>query len=454
MNLRKSIALILFTVIASALAQPLRAQTVFEKLVMPGPLIEGHAKLEKECKNCHEPFDKKKQKPLCLACHKKVAKDLKSGKGFHGRQKDIATKECKFCHTDHKGRKLDIVGLDRETFNHRFTDFQLKGAHKTTQCADCHKAKVKFRDTPATCVKCHKQEEPHKGRLGDKCETCHRQTLWRPAKPFDHDKTKFKLTKAHKKVSCKACHGGELYKDLGTSCLVCHDLQDSHKSNNGAKCELCHTPNKWKKVKFDHDKNTKFPLKGLHKKVKCEICHQKPIYDFKLPSRCVDCHKHKDPHKGQLGAKCEQCHNEKDWRRDVLFDHDLTRFPLNGRHAKVKCKACHKSRKFKQAPRRCAACHKDKFHIGRLGPSCGSCHTPRKWAQWRFDHNKRTKFPLTGAHIKTHCHACHKVKRVKKVTAPTKCYACHSGDDVHRGAFGRTCEQCHSTKSFRLGVRR
>ena len=30
------------------------AQSIFEKLVMPGELVQGHAKLEKECANCHE----------------------------------------------------------------------------------------------------------------------------------------------------------------------------------------------------------------------------------------------------------------------------------------------------------------------------------------------------------------------------------------------------------------
>ena len=29
----------------------------------------------------------------------------------------------------------------------------------------------------------------------------------------------------------------------------------------------------WKKLVFDHGKDTKFPLEGRHKAVKCDTCH-------------------------------------------------------------------------------------------------------------------------------------------------------------------------------------
>lgn len=134
----------------------------FETLVMPGEVIKGHKKLESECGNCHELFSEKGQNKLCLDCHKKVNKDVKSKRGFHGRNKSIRTALCKSCHTDHKGRNADIVKLDKEIFNHKKTDFILRGKHKVAECTACHKKNKKYRDAKSQCVSCHKKESPHK----------------------------------------------------------------------------------------------------------------------------------------------------------------------------------------------------------------------------------------------------------------------------------------------------
>jgi len=38
---------------------------------------------------------------------------------------------------------------------------------------------------------------------------------------------------------------------------------------------------------------------------------------------------------------CERCHESDSWFPSN-FDHNLTKFPLDGRHAEVECRACHK----------------------------------------------------------------------------------------------------------------
>ena len=426
-----------------------KSQNIFESLVMPGPLVEGHAKLEKECAKCHEPFSRQSQTRLCLACHEEIAADRLQGKGFHGRQPDAKKQDCKPCHGDHKGRNADIVQLDRETFNHALANFELKGAHKTARCDGCHAQKVKFRKAPGRCFDCHKARDAHKGQLGEQCDGCHSEEAWRRVKPFDHGKTKFPLVGAHKTVACSACHAGELYKNLGTACADCHRLQDAHSGRYGGKCETCHDSNKWKAVHFNHDKATKFALRGGHMKVKCDACHTGDLYRDKVASTCVSCHKKNDPHKGQLGSRCEQCHTEAGWRQKVTFDHDITRFPLIGRHAVVPCEECHRSPSFKDAPRICSGCHKDRHHEGRFGTNCGQCHNPNGWARWRFDHDAQTRYPLTGGHRGIQCHACHTAKNVAKIVLSTVCYNCHKADDIHQGSFGRSCEQCHNTTSFK-----
>ncbi len=419
---------------------------------MPGPVSEGHAKLEGECTKCHEPYSRQSQTALCLDCHKDVAADRTSLNGFHGRQPEAAKLDCRHCHTDHKGRDADIKQLDRQTFNHDLTNYRLVDSHKTVRCEGCHVSTVSFRKTPSVCVECHKRIDPHRGHLGGQCESCHTTTAWRRTMPFDHGKTRFALEGAHKEVACATCHAGELYKNLARTCVSCHRLQDVHADRYGGTCEICHDQGKWKPAHFDHNK-TKYPLRGAHAKVKCDTCHVGDLYRDKLATTCISCHRKDDPHKGQLGARCERCHNEDDWRNKISFDHDLTRFPLIGLHASVSCEECHRSPTYKNEPIACEKCHQDR-HQGRLGARCATCHNPNGWARWRFDHTRQTRYPLTGAHEKLMCETCHTATHAPSLKLATDCYSCHRGADAHTGAYGRACERCHTTTGWRqLAIR-
>jgi len=237
---------------------------VLEKLVMPGDLIEGHAKLESKCENCHEPFSKGSQARLCLACHKDVAADINAEEGLHGKRRDVKGIECKHCHTDHKGRGEDIVRLDREIFDHKPTDFPLLGSHARVKCDSCHAPKRKLRDAPTRCIDCHKTDDAHQGRLGAECADCHDTERWGKAR-FDHGKTKFVLDGAHKQADCKSCHAGERYKATPTKCASCHRLDDAHGGRYGDKCDSCHSAKSWKEAVFDHTQETEFPLAGKQK---------------------------------------------------------------------------------------------------------------------------------------------------------------------------------------------
>ncbi|MEW6312790.1 MAG: cytochrome c3 family protein, partial [Pseudomonadota bacterium] len=311
-------------------AVPARADTL-ESMLMPGKVIAGHAKVEGECKKCHKQFDKSAQPELCVDCHKEVGKDVAAKTGFHGRQEE--EKQCKECHTDHKGRDFVIVMLDEGKFDHDQTDFKLKGKHtdKQIKCKDCHNPKMKFREASSECNACHKKDDKHKGGLGPNCGKCHVEEDWKKVE-FDHDKTKFALLGKHKDVKCKDCHAGEKFKDTPKLCNSCHKKDDKHKGNFGPKCESCHVEKEWKEIKFDHDKQTKYPLLGKHRDAKCSSCHKGDLYKDKLHTNCNSCHQKDDKHKGNFGPKCESCHVEKEWK-EIKFDHDKqTKYPLLGKH--------------------------------------------------------------------------------------------------------------------------
>ncbi|MDQ1345419.1 MAG: hypothetical protein QG586_949, partial [Pseudomonadota bacterium] len=131
-----------------------------ETLLMPGPVIAGHAKYEQECSRCHDRADRSRQAALCRTCHEPVAADIAQHKGFHGRLRGAEAAQCGACHTEHKGRPADIVKLEVASFPHAQTDFPLLGAHATVACAACHQAGRKHREALSACVDCHKQEDP------------------------------------------------------------------------------------------------------------------------------------------------------------------------------------------------------------------------------------------------------------------------------------------------------
>jgi len=437
---------------------PMQAQA--NKLLMPGEVIQGHAKDEESCDKCHKKFDKGAQNQLCADCHKEVGKDVAEKRGYHGRIEP--GKDCKECHTDHKGRDAKIVILDKNAFDHSKTDFVLKGKHADTskaKCEDCHKKDKKYSEAPGKCVECHQKDDDkaHKGKLGSDCAKCHSEKDWKTT-TVDHDKFDFKLRGKHSDVKCDKCHIDNKFKDTPKDCFSCHKKDDdkAHKGKLGNKCETCHVDRGWKEVVYDHDKLTKYPLLGKHKDVKCTKCH----IDNKFkdtPKQCASCHKKEDDkaHKGKFGNKCETCHVERDWK-ETKFDHDKTKFPLLGKHAdpkKVKCTDCHKGDMYKdKLEMTCVSCHKkddDKAHKGNFGPKCESCHSEKDWKETIFDHDKKTKFPLLGKHKKIKCAECHKGDAYKD-KLEMDCYSCHKKDDdkSHKGQEGKKCETCHGAESW------
>ncbi len=374
----------------------------------------------------------------CIGCHRKDDEGKKGHKGEYG-------EKCESCHgTKH---------WKPPTFNHDSdTKYALRGKHRSILCADCHKGPLYKTKTSNECIACHKKDDKHKDTLGKNCGSCHTEKNWKELVKFDHDKSDFPLLGKHIKTECKECHKSVMFKEAPKDCYSCHKKDDKHKGNLGQKCEECHGEKDWKttKGKFDHDK-TKFKLRNGHAKpaVKCEACHKDLASMRKTPMDCLSCHKKDDKHEAQLGKRCESCHDDKSWKVPK-YDHGLTRFPLLGKHAPLECKKCHESLRYKDAKVACVSCHlKEDKHKKTLGPDCGQCHNARDWKDWRFDHDKRTKYVLDGKHKGVACTACHLTPTDGKVVTSTLCISCHTKDDVHEGKFGRMCQQCHVTSSFK-----
>jgi len=433
------------TMTLSAHAGPL------EKLLMPGALTSAHANTEDKCGECHDRTDKTRQRALCLGCHDHaaIAADIDTAQGFHGRSARKA--QCNACHTEHKGRGADVIHFDAGSFDHNRTDFALVGGHATVACDSCHKAGKKFREAPKLCVDCHRDDDPHKGKLGTDCAQCHETAGFKPAK-FDHAKTRFPLTNAHEQVACAACHRDPGFKDTPMRCVDCHAADDVHRGSRGVDCAACHGTVEWKQFRFDHVKAANYPLEGKHASLACNTCHRGGDLKAPVPKECNGCHAAADRHAGRFTVACADCHSQQEWPvRDYDHaKHTESKFELRGAHEKLDCHGCHTGiLKQQEMARDCHGCHAgDDVHAGSMGRECQSCHKESGWRdEVRFDHDL-AKFPLVGLHVSVPCEECHASRAYRE--APVECLACHRAKDVHEARLGEQCAACHNANGWYL----
>jgi hypothetical protein len=195
-----------------------------------------------------------------------------------------------------------------------------------------------------------------------------------------HNAIAFKLEGAHAATPCISCHKKEKewqFRNLDKGCAGCHENIHqgfiAEKYIPEGKCDKCHVTSGWNKVTFDH-KITTFELKGKHQEKSCRDCHfrkgpdNKTIQQFSnMTGNCENCHA--DVHQKQFDlkgkAECTSCHGGFDnWKAD-RFNHNSTRFKLDGGHKGVNCKKCHHENKINSVPF---------IQYKNTGMQCTNCH--------------------------------------------------------------------------------
>ncbi len=353
----------------------------------------------------------------CLDCHKDPHRDR------FGRK-------CAGCHTEADWKTM-VPGASEVLGFHDKTRYRLEGAHGRVACRPCHGPfggdKAVFRGMAFdACTDCH--VDAHGGQMARKrvlgsgaCDRCHTLQSFEAVKygPQEHRESRYPLEGAHLVVACASCHQASpriaerlpaaarrelarrgrpvrlsqaVYAMSGnwTRCETCH--ADPHggqfdKRAGGKGCTGCHELSSFARTRFDHTKDTKFPLEGKHAKTACASCHPAsagprgaPLVKYTGVERtCAGCHA--DPHAAQFAkgvdepTDCGRCHGAEDWKKKTLrFRHEppFTDFRLAGKHLKAECKACHPEVKvgggavvarYRGVPRTCHGCHAD-FHRG------------------------------------------------------------------------------------------
>ncbi len=268
---------------------------------------------------------------------------------------------CTDCHEDSHGGQLAhlpdrgaceschrVEGFKPPTYTvqqHAALRFPLTGRHAAIACAACHgperpglppaaseavigKARVEFR-LDDDCENCH--IDPHRGRFSatgkgrpaKACAACHSTDKFRPSLVDDaaHRSFGMSLEGAHRTTPCSGCHR-ELqapaatrtllltadgarpltFEDPRRRCEDCHESphgdQFADRADHGA-CDGCHGVDSFKPaVRFDHNRDAAFPLRGAHVRVACDRCH---------PARIAATGKQQLIFKG-LSKRCESCH--------------------------------------------------------------------------------------------------------------------------------------------------
>lgn len=414
-------------------------------------LTGAHGK--KECKDCHN--SKKIQlqslknkkftylglNPACKSCHE----------DYH---QQTLSSECGNCHDANAFKPAS-------KFYHTKAKFQLIGKHQNVDCIKCHKTEIKngkkFQKFTGiqfqSCTNCHK--DIHNNKFGQNCTECHNNesfTLLKTTNKFDHNKTDFKLGGKHESVNCKLCHKQKFTVPVNhKKCSDCHkDYHNAEFIKNGISpdCSDCHNHFGFQNSSYSIEKhnNTSFALQGAHMALPCFECHKKTEkWKFReIGNKCVDCHK--NIHNNYISSKyfpennCLKCHNNNKWN-EINFDHNLTNFPLKGKHNLQTCRKCHfteskdgiTAQKFAGLQKNCNSCHQDihynQFDINGL-TDCKRCHETDSWKAVNFNHNS-TMFKLEGKHEKVECRKCHKPttnnnKNYIHYKISTKCESCHS----------------------------
>jgi hypothetical protein len=423
----------------------------------------------------------------CLDCHKQTTKSgtttyltapsTCSGchQSRHGALAEPLT-HCDRCHSTRDWKPIEKLKFDHE----RDARFSLTGKHQAVACGSCHKAKETgapfvFRNPAWTsgCAACHDNVHGATSLFGRmSCQKCHSAKASFKEVRFDHKTTHFPLVGAHRAVVCASCHRSEAQAAPKTTCASCHnDVHRGRFEKLGAdSCTTCHLPSSFKRIQFDHKRNTRFPLLGKHQRARCADCHRgKPPTEFENVSSllttdaqggvrvaCMGCHQHANVHNKQFpNTRCLECHQSAgviESRSDAskVGHAPGARFPLVDGHAGLACTECHPSGAFGGTSMECGSCHEDRLHFGSLGDNCTRCHTgARNWEATLFNH-EQTGFALRGKHRDAACAGCHPARDFAAFP-PGRAHACSEchADTHHKGGFGSECTRCHSDESWR-----
>ena len=188
---------------------------------------------------------------------------------------------------------------------------------------------------------------------------------------FDHLRSGFPLTGAHRRIPCESCHGGAAFEGTPRDCRTCHGNTGSlaltgkpaNHFQTASPCDDCHSTIAWSPARFDHAVVT----------AACSTCHNGMTATGKSPSHLP------------TPNSCDDCHTTAAWS-PARFDHTVVT---------ASCGTCHNGRTATGKP--------SNHFITSL--ECSECHNTSVWSVSTFRHSS-PNYP--GGHRQIgDCTACH-----------------------------------------------
>lgn len=277
------------------------------------PLQGAHLAID--CESCHAPAAQGGLQFValsarCVSCHEQQFLATRSPDHVAGG----FDRTCELCH--------EARVWNQAHFFHRLA---LTGAHRALTCDQCH-VNHRYQGTPADCVGCHQRDydqttQPNHVQVGflTQCATCHATTSW--TAPYDHNRSRFPLTGAHRSIACAQCHGDGVYTGKPTTCAPCHQPDYDRTTNPRhtatsfpvAICNTCHTTTAWRPSPWAHPAT----IPKNHQGATCIDCHTNDA-DYKVfscfTSGCHVASQVDGHHRGVSGyvsgssIACYRCH--------------------------------------------------------------------------------------------------------------------------------------------------
>ncbi len=165
------------------------------------------------------------------------------------------------------------------------------------------------------------------------------------------------------------------------------------------------------------------------------------------------------PHGPKLKISCDACHSADSWvvnTDSIFFNHDTTRFVLEGQHSVIDCRQCHTTLEFSPVETNCVSCHLD-IHQQSVGKDCSRCHDSNSWLVSNIaEVHRQISFPLLGAHAVANCSQCHTSEtELRFEPMDDDCFSCHQTDyqattnpDHENAGYSTNCIECHKIDAF------
>ena len=338
-------------------------------------------------------------------------------------------------------RAAESPTVQRTSFDHLTTGFELLGQHRDLPCESCHVNAI-FKGTPRECQACHgvgtsvrASAKPANHLLTtNACAFCHTPQGWNPAVNFSHSEVM---------GSCASCHyNGSPVGGPGPNHIVT-DLD----------CSVCHSTVGWAGAVFSHNGRTSG----------CSTCHDN-VHAKGQPASHV-------PTVPAGVGSCEGCHSPTNY----TTWHDVTGTPaIHATAIGWSCQSCHETAQFMGMTPSTATVAHDSRPSATLDKNhpptgdCGVCHDTSSFtatASLRPANHIPTNAPCAQCHLTPGQNASYSVTGTHQ--GVTECLSCHApavattfanvtivttpNNHIPIGSLDCNGSGCHSTSNVNTG---